>query len=184
MPSLQPPQQARHGGALVGDPGCGAGFWASKFHWQIPTLVLTQTVKRWAISSLVPPSGTGLGRQCTAILPVQIPTLSATEADKDGPPGYLWFCGSRLCHRGPGDGVLPAARVVQTTIGLAGELATARPFDTFHLSGAASNLVLIGPRLERAVFHGPDALIVVDNLVAAIEGLHKDSPVLQVGWRN
>src|SRR5450759_611721 len=101
-----------------------------------------------------------------------------------GHPACLWFFLSGFCLCGPADCVFTFARVVQTAIGGAGELAAARPFDTFHLPGTAGNLVLIRPGLECAVFHGSCALVVVDNRVTAIEGFHKDARVLHVGCRN
>ena len=42
------PTPFRAKAARTGDPGCGAGFPASKFHWQMPTFVLAQTLNRWA----------------------------------------------------------------------------------------------------------------------------------------
>jgi hypothetical protein len=41
------------------------------------------------------------------------------------------------------DGVFPGAGVLQPTIGAAGSLAAARPFNALHLPGAACNLILI-----------------------------------------
>ena len=83
----------------------------------------------------------------------------------------LWFC-----HSGPGECVFTAARIIRTAVGGAGEFAGAHSFDTLHLSSAAGNLVLIRPGLEGAVFYGSGSLIVVEDLVAAVEGLRRRRP--------
>ena len=120
-----------------------------------------------------------------------VPPIIAKETEDETPESAsvgrenqwatLLDCASRfifsplllLRRSGCRDCVFPSAGVLQPTIGGAGGLAGARPFNALHLPGAACNLIRILACLKCAIFHRPGGLVGVENLVPAVKRFHE-----------
>lgn len=107
-----------------------------------------------------------------------LPRLEIKLRSPDRASG-LAYC-SLTSHRAAGQRVLAGTRILRAGISSAGKFARARAFDVLHLSRAAADLVLVRGGLQRSILRRSGNLIVVENFVAAGQGLHKDAPAPQV----